>query len=107
MTLHFLIIRWPLNISFLKIIMKVAEFSFVGYPCPPFQYILLICKSILEWLTNDKDNVAIIHCQNTIGRSAIVISCLLSLLKVVNHPMEALTYFCNVSLFDLSRTNNI
>jgi len=74
---------------------QVAEFSFVGYPCPPFQYTLLICKSILEWLNSDKDNVAIIHCQSTIGRSAIVISCLLSLLKVVNHPMEALTYFCN------------
>jgi protein-tyrosine phosphatase len=75
---------------------QVAEFTFPGYPCPPMQYLLMICKSILEWLSNDKNNVAFIHCQSNKGRSAVVIACLLTLLKVVNHPMEALTYFCNV-----------
>ncbi len=90
------------NIQTLKQL-KVAEFSFAGYPCPPLQYILVICKSILEWLSNDRDNVAIIHCQNTMGRSAVIISCLLSLLKIVNHPMEALTYFCNVKLLNIKK----
>jgi hypothetical protein len=55
----------------------------------------MICKSILEWLRNDKNNVAFIHCHGSGGRSALIIACLLTLLKVVNHPMEALTYFCN------------
>jgi len=74
---------------------QVADYTFVGYPCPPFQEIMKICKSILEFLNKDQESVAIIHCQSTKCRSAVVTSCLLSLLKVVNHPMEALTYFCN------------
>ena len=56
----------------------------------------MICKNIIEWLAADKQNVAIIHCQQTKGRSALIISCLLSVMKIVNHPLEALTYFCNV-----------
>lgn len=74
---------------------QVHEYIFVGYPCPPFLDIMKACKSILEWLNKDQENVAVIHCQTTKCRSAVITSCLLSLLKVENHPMEALTYFCN------------
>jgi len=74
---------------------QVIEFEFPGYPCPPMQYIFMICKSVLEWLRSDKNNVAFLHCHGSGGRSALIIACLLTLLKVVNHPMEALTYFCN------------
>jgi protein-tyrosine phosphatase len=85
----------------------VAEYLFVGYPCPPMLNILMIVKSIIEWLANDKNHIALIHCQSTKGRSAIIIACLLTVLKQVNHPMEALTYFCNVkNLSSLTNTRN-
>jgi hypothetical protein len=74
----------------------VAEYSFVGYPCPQFEYICMIIKGIAEWLNADKHNVAIIHCSNTKARSGLILACLLSVLKIVSHPAEGLAYFCRV-----------
>ena len=68
----------------------------VGLPCPTLNHIFIICKSILSWLKTEKNNIAIIHCQKSRGRSALIISCLLCLKKHYNHPGEALTHFCKV-----------
>eukprot|EP01016_Furgasonia_blochmanni_P006113 TRINITY_DN12438_c0_g1_i15.p1 TRINITY_DN12438_c0_g1~~TRINITY_DN12438_c0_g1_i15.p1 ORF type:complete len:284 (-),score=46.56 TRINITY_DN12438_c0_g1_i15:67-918(-) len=66
----------------------------VGYPCLPLALMLSICKSIISWLENDPNNVAVIHCQQTKGRSALIVSCLLCVYKVFTHPSEALIHFC-------------
>lgn len=73
---------------------QVVECIFQGCPNPPLQEILLICKSIASWLSSQPKNVAIVHCQHSRGRSALIISCLLCFLKVFNHPGECLTFFC-------------
>ncbi|EAS06714.2 PTEN tumor-suppressor protein C2 domain protein (macronuclear) [Tetrahymena thermophila SB210] len=73
---------------------QVADHNMPGYPNPSLQEIFMICKSVISWLNSDPENVAIIHCQNTRGRSALIISCLLCLNKTFNHPGEALTFFC-------------
>ena len=80
----------------LKFFKKVAEHCTIGYPCQTLDQIFIICKSIISWLNSDQSNIALIHCQESKGRSALIISCLLCLLKRFNHPAEALTYFCKV-----------
>jgi hypothetical protein len=73
---------------------QVYEHTCAGYPNPPLSEIFLICKAIITWLKTDEKNVAILHCQSSRGRSALLASCLLCLTKKFNHPGEALTYFC-------------
>ncbi|KRX04032.1 C2 domain [Pseudocohnilembus persalinus] len=76
---------------------QIADHNFPGYPSPPLSEIFLICKAILNWLQMDNNNIAIVHCQNTRGRSALILSCLLCLNKKFNHPGEALTYYCRAT----------
>lgn len=82
-----------LNIFF---ILKVSDNVFIGYPNPGLNQIFFIAKSIMSWLNNDQKNIAIIHCQESKGRTAVIISCLLCLMKKFHHPAEALTFFCSV-----------
>ena len=41
---------------------QVAEHNFPGYPTPKLASIFIICKSIMSWLDNDDNNIAIINC---------------------------------------------
>lgn len=75
---------------------KVAEHIVVGYPSPTLNQIFFISKAILSWLNSDKDNIALVHCQESKGRSAVLLSCLMCLMRKYNNPVEALTYFCQV-----------
>jgi len=78
---------------------QVAELSYSKYSWLSLNYIMMTCKAILKWLNSDPSNIAIIHCQSSKRRSAIIMACLLCLLRVFDSPLESLTYFCKVSLF--------
>ncbi len=41
---------------------QVAVHRYPGYPCPPLYEIFVITRCILDWLTKDPDNIAVIHC---------------------------------------------
>ncbi len=62
----------------LSVIPQVLEFSFLGYPSPPLGMLFNICTSIESWLVADEENVALVHCLNGMGRTAILISCFLA-----------------------------
>ncbi|CAD8142624.1 unnamed protein product [Paramecium pentaurelia] len=52
---------------------QVSMHSYIGFACPPLYELLLICKCILEWIQHE-GNIAIVHCQQNKGRSAILLS---------------------------------
>lgn len=64
---------------------QVANHRYEGYPCPPLYEQFMICKNILNWLARDHENIAIVHCQYTKGRSILILSLLMALIK----------YYCN------------
>ncbi|CAD8057648.1 unnamed protein product [Paramecium primaurelia] len=57
---------------------QVSMHSYIGFACPPLYELLLICKCILEWIQHE-GNIAIVHCQQNKGRSAILLSIFWSL----------------------------
>ena len=77
---------------------QVSENCVNGYPNPSLNHLFIICFSIISWVKNHKDHIAIIHCQSTKGRSALLLSCLGVLLKYFDDTSEALIHFCKVFL---------
>jgi hypothetical protein len=72
------------------------EYISTGYPNPPLAELFMICKEIINWLDSDSQNVAIIHCQVSKARSALIFSCVLYDMGVHPHPCAALTDVCYV-----------
>lgn len=75
---------------------QVSEHVSVGYPNPPLVDLFLVCKEIEAWTSLSPANVAIVHCQKSKTRSALVLSCLLYYKGQYNHPGEALSDVCKV-----------
>ena len=87
---------------------KVNECNYVEYPCLPLSAIFRLCYDIVQWLNSDRKNVAIIHCDAKKGRSALLISSLLTIMKECKQPLEGLTYFCDVMYpFETQQLNKI
>ncbi|CAK73650.1 unnamed protein product (macronuclear) [Paramecium tetraurelia] len=72
---------------------QVANHSHPGYPCPPLIELLTICKNIIYFLSSDRNNIAIVCCQETRGRSIMVISSLLAIMGA-GYPGECLLRVC-------------
>lgn len=63
-------------------IFQVASFPFDDHNCPPIHLIPSFCQSASSWLKEDEKNVIAVHCKAGLGRTGLMISCLLLLLKV-------------------------
>ncbi|CAD8068749.1 unnamed protein product [Paramecium sonneborni] len=72
---------------------QVANHSHPGYPCPPLIELLMICKNIIYFLSSDRNNIAIVCCQETRGRSIMVLSSLLAIMGA-GYPGECLLRVC-------------
>ena len=57
---------------------QVLDYKFPGHPSPPLGLLFKICTSIESWLDADDKNVAVIHCLTGKGRTAALISCVLT-----------------------------
>ena len=53
-----------------------------GHPNPGVIDLLVICTEITNWLDADSSNQAFIHCQRNFARSALVITFLLTFMRV-------------------------
>lgn len=53
---------------------QVIDHTFPGLPCPPVESLFSLCVSIKAWLSTDIGNIAVIHCQNGLARSLLVLS---------------------------------
>lgn len=71
---------------------QVLEYKFPGHPAPPLGLLFKICTSIESWLDADDRNVAVVHCLTGKGRTAALISCVLTWIGEFGSPMEALQY---------------
>lgn len=73
---------------------QVCEFVSVGYPNPPLIDIFMVCKEIDAWVSSNPANVAIVHCQKSKSRSALILCCYLYYQGLCDHPAEALLDVC-------------
>ncbi|CAI0406186.1 unnamed protein product [Linum tenue] len=72
---------------------KVACFPFDDHNCPPLQLIPLFCQSAYSWLKADIQNVVVVHCKAGMGRTGLMICCLLLFLKFFPTAEEAIDFF--------------
>ncbi|ESW28759.1 hypothetical protein PHAVU_002G015700 [Phaseolus vulgaris] len=72
---------------------KVATFPFSDHNCPPIQLIASFCQSAYSWLKEDIQNVVVVHCKAGMGRTGLMICCLLLFLKFFPTAEEAIDYF--------------
>ncbi len=80
---------------------QVLEYDFPGHPAPPLGLLFKICMSIESWLDADPKNVAVVHCVTGKGRTACLLSCVLTWIGEFNSPIEALQYIadrCNIAV---------
>lgn len=71
---------------------QVLEYKFPGHPAPPLGLLFKICTAVENWLDADAKNIAVIHCLTGKGRTATLISCILTWLGEFSSPIEALQY---------------
>lgn len=72
---------------------QVIEFGFPDHHNPPIEYLFEICESIDQWMNEDKENVAIVHCLAGRGRTGTVIACYLTFNGLFDNGSEALDFF--------------
>ena len=60
---------------------KVADYSRPGLPCPSLHDLLIIAQEMANWLDAKPDHLLFVHCQISFARSALVLICLLFLLR--------------------------
>ena len=71
---------------------QVLEYSFPGHPAPPLGLLFKICMSVESWLDADEKNVAVLHCLTGKGRTAALMSCILTWIGEFSSPLDALQY---------------
>ncbi|CAJ1929492.1 unnamed protein product [Sphenostylis stenocarpa] len=71
---------------------KVATFPFNDHNCPPIQLIASFCQSAYSWLKEDIQNVVVVHCKAGLGRTGLMICCLLLFLKA-SHDISFKDFF--------------
>jgi phosphatidylinositol-3,4,5-trisphosphate 3-phosphatase/dual-specificity protein phosphatase PTEN len=72
---------------------QVVEYGFPDHHNPPLEYLFEICKNMDDYLNQDKENVAIVHCLAGRGRTGTVIACYLTFNGLFDNGSEALDFF--------------
>ena len=72
---------------------RQGYFPFNDHEAPPIDLILPFCIDLDNWLSEDTENVAAIHCKAGKGRTGTFISCYLVYSNTCKTAKDALTYF--------------
>ncbi|KAI9313603.1 protein-tyrosine phosphatase-like protein, partial [Dichotomocladium elegans] len=75
-------------------------YGFEDHQAPSFQLLVSFCEDAKAWLTEDADNVVVVHCKAGKGRTGTVIAALLLYLHEARHAKEA------IDLYGMRRTKD-
>jgi len=91
---HFMI--WNLSgrsYNYEKFNNQILDYGFPDHHSPPLEMLFKIVLSIHSYLTQDSQNVAVLHCMGGKGRTGTVIACYLIYAGICKSTEESLEYF--------------
>jgi len=79
---------------------RVGIYPFDDHNAPPFELIVQFCRNVQDWLKEDDQNVAVIHCKAGKGRTGLMICCWLLFSRTWNTPDEALDFYAAMRTYN-------
>eukprot|EP01118_Nematostelium_gracile_P008616 TRINITY_DN2856_c0_g1_i1.p1 TRINITY_DN2856_c0_g1~~TRINITY_DN2856_c0_g1_i1.p1 ORF type:complete len:542 (-),score=190.67 TRINITY_DN2856_c0_g1_i1:74-1699(-) len=72
---------------------RVGRYPFHDHQAPPLELMGQFCKDVEEWLAQDPDNIAAVHCKAGKGRAGMMICCWLIHSKTYPDAEEAMKQY--------------
>lgn len=79
---------------------RVAVYPFDDHSPPEFGRMLLFCIDVEQWLADDVDNVAVVHCKAGKGRTGLMICAFLLHSKMFETAGDVLNFYGSARTFD-------
>jgi len=75
---------------------RVERYPFDDHNAPPFEKIKEFCVDVQEWLDQNEENIAVIHCKAGKGRTGLMICAWLLFSGMWPNPDDALSYYASM-----------
>lgn len=79
---------------------RVGLYPFDDHNAPAFEMIHSFCQDVADWLAEDKQNIAVIHCKAGKGRTGLMICAWFLFSRMWPTPDDALKYYALARTYD-------